>query len=47
MYTVQNKVGKEKFLKLLWEEVAQSLGDRIPAGPEGETVHLNREDKRS
>lgn len=29
-------------LKLFREEITQSLRHRVPAGPEGETIHLNR-----
>lgn len=29
-------------LKLVWQKVTQSLGHGVPAGPEGETVHLRR-----
>lgn len=31
------------FLKLVGEKITQSLGHRVPAGPEGEPVHLHTE----
>lgn len=32
------------FLKLVCQEFTQSLRHRLPAGPEGETVHLRTKD---
>lgn len=34
-------------LKLFKEEITQSLRHGVPAGPEGETVHLNRKHTHS
>ena len=37
-----SNAGAVSSLELFREEITQSLRHRVPAGPEGETVHLNK-----